>query len=89
MNLIALLLEMLFGRRWRLQPVPVRPSRRSDAPVSLAEIERTFVRSDACTLAALGWLTGSNPSLDPIAIAERQHLHRDGYPADSRRSWSG
>lgn len=89
MNLIALLLEMLFGRRWRLQPAPACPVRRGHAPDGLAEFERTLVRSDACTLAAVGWLTGSNPSLDPIAIAERQHLHRDGYPADSRQSWSG
>lgn len=89
MNLIALLLEMLFGRAWRVQPVSVRPARRGESPTSIAEFERTFVRSEVCSLAAMGWLTGSNPSLDPDAIADQQLLRYDPYPAQSRRSWSG
>ena len=81
MNLIALLLEMLFGRTWRLQSVPVRPTRRGESPTSSAEFERNFVRSEVCTLAAMGWLTGSNPSLDPDAIAEQSLVRYDPYPA--------
>ncbi len=88
MNLIALLLELLFGRAMRLQPVPVRPSRRDEALRNIADFERAVVRSDACWVTGM-WLTGSNPSDYSSDIALLRLRRGGSETAKTRRSWSG
>lgn len=87
MNLIALLLELLFGHRLRLQPATVR-STRADAESSFAPGERLLCRSDAW-LAGMGSLTGSNPTSDSNACDRPPRRLFDPFRGRSRRSWSG
>lgn len=88
MNLIALLMELLFGRVLRLQPVPIRPLRRDEVLRSNAELERATAHSDACWVTGM-WLTGSNPSIDSSDIAPLRMRHADIEPTKGRRNWTG